>query len=105
MTFLHITWIIGGMVDLISDFALGAVYLKQGKISYAYYTVGKDNYKCKWCNAQVGKKDQSTNTPTWKAGQYVSLVWSRLCVHVWKVLYDSWNLIYVVMKQGLLGTA
>jgi len=40
MTFLHLTWIIGGVVDLISDFSMGITYIWQGKEAYGYYTLG-----------------------------------------------------------------
>lgn len=40
ITFLYITWIIGGLVDLGSDFALGAYYARKKDHSKAYYTIG-----------------------------------------------------------------
>lgn len=40
LTFLHVTWIVGHVIDLGSDFALGAYYNSIGKIAYCYWTIG-----------------------------------------------------------------
>lgn len=40
LTFLHITWIVGYLVDLGSDFALGSYYNSIGEVGWCYWTIG-----------------------------------------------------------------